>query len=77
MAKHASLSKSEKVLNAAKDMIVANFSAVIKKPQWKEFVKKVYFVILRSDVECQKALRAPCDVAVCSLEGHVRCGLWM
>ena len=39
MAKHASLSKSEKVLNAAKDMIVKNFSAVIKKPQWKEFVK--------------------------------------
>lgn len=39
MAKHASRSKSEKLMNAVKDMIIANFSAVIKKPQWKEFVK--------------------------------------
>ena len=36
---YAHIHNSEKVENAAKKMIVANFPAVIKKPEWKEFVK--------------------------------------
>ena len=39
MAAHSYIHNSEMVVNAAKEMIVKNFPEVIKKPDWRDFVK--------------------------------------
>ena len=39
MAAYSYIHNSEKVVNAAKEMIVENFPQVIKKPDWKDFMK--------------------------------------
>ena len=38
MAAYSHIHKGDKVVNAAKRMIVDNFSAIITKPEWKDFV---------------------------------------
>ena len=39
MAAHSQIHKSKIVVDAATKMMAENFSAVIKKPEWKEFMK--------------------------------------